>query len=141
MLDNEVCSACGPPCKRNHPSGPGFVMQRGYTLEEAKASVGKGWHVLLEVFFAAKAWNAWNERNDVRVVQVKEKFGTLRLYYDGGNDTVEGFVDALDALSARICEGCGAPGRCRGPEDGRRWLLTLCDTCHNGPYQRPYQLA
>jgi hypothetical protein len=43
--------------------------------------------------------------------QVKEKFGTLRFYYHGGDDYVRGAVAMAEAMSACTCEECGAPGR------------------------------
>lgn len=60
----------------------------------------------------------------VTVTQVKEKFGTLRFYYDGGDDVISGMVGFAEALSACTCEQCGAPGVRRGGG----WIRTLCDT-------------
>ena len=38
---------------------------------------------------------------DFRVAQVKEKFGGLRFYVDGGNEIIEGYIrDAEDAVSS-----------------------------------------
>ena len=58
-------------------------------------------------------------------VQIKEKFGTLRLYHDGGDSYCDGVVDMAEAMSAVTCERCGAPGK---PNDGG-WISTLCDGC------------
>jgi hypothetical protein len=55
--------------------------------------------------------------------QVKEKFGTLRFYYEGGNDYIDGMIAMAEAMSAHICETCGKPGTLRG----RGWLYTACD--------------
>lgn len=63
----------------------------------------------------------------VTAVQVKEKFGTLRFYYDGGDDTIHGMVWLAENLSAEICENCGNPGHII--KSG--WVQTLCDTCRN----------
>ena len=56
-------------------------------------------------------------------VQVKEKFGTLRFYYDGGDHVTQGIVMMAESLSAVTCEQCGAPGQ----PDTRGWVKTLCD--------------
>lgn len=64
----------------------------------------------------------------VVVHQVKEKFGTLRFYYAGGDAFVCGAVSLAEYLSSRTCEACGAPGRLRG--DG--WYYTACDA-HTRP--------
>ena len=60
----------------------------------------------------------------VVAMQVKEKFGTLRFYYSGGDDVVSGIERMADSMSAVMCEKCGAPGRSR--HGG--WIRTLCDT-------------
>ena len=56
-------------------------------------------------------------------VQVKEKFGTLRFYLDGYNDTISAYESFAEAMSARICEDCGSPGKTRTGG----WYRTLCD--------------
>lgn len=61
----------------------------------------------------------------VRVAQVKEKFGTLRFYYEGGDEYVAGLVSMAESMSAVTCEECGVPGKTGG--DG--WIRTLCDSC------------
>lgn len=59
----------------------------------------------------------------VVVDQVKEKFGGLRFYYTGGDDTIRGMVAVAESLSAITCEECGAPGD--QTSDG--WIKTLCN--------------
>ena len=65
------------------------------------------------------------------VEQVKEKFGTLRFYWQQtGGDVPYAQPDALviaaEALSARTCEVCGKPSE--GPQSSKSgWLYTLCD--------------
>lgn len=39
--------------------------------------------------------------------QVKEKFGSLRFYYSGGDEVVHGMVRMAEALSSKICSKCG----------------------------------
>jgi len=69
-----------------------------------------------------------DERDVMQVVadQVKEKFGTLRFYYHGGDEVVEGMVMMAESLTYRTCESCGCPGEKRG----EAWIKTLCDKCH-----------
>lgn len=55
--------------------------------------------------------------------QVKEKFGTLRFYYYGGDDYCRGVESMADAMSCVTCETCGKPGKIR--RGG--WIRTLCD--------------
>lgn len=57
--------------------------------------------------------------------QVKEKFGGLRFYIDGGSDEAYDLIDDAADRSTSICEECGEPGMVRG----HRWVRTLCDGC------------
>ena len=67
----------------------------------------------------------------VVVDQVKEKFGTLRFYYSGGDDTIHGMTRMAESMSAVTCEVCGAPGKSR--HGG--WVHTYCDH-HEEEYQQ-----
>ena len=123
----ERCSDCG--CAPCHCDTPGFVTYRGYSLEQALASVGPGWGPLVRTAFTLI------KGLPTKVVQVKEKYGTLRMYFsdygvfskdkhsvDVDIGTLE---DVLDVASSHICELCGRPGTLR---DGG-WVVTRCDEC------------
>lgn len=64
-------------------------------------------------------------RFDGNVVQVKEKFGTLRFYADGLSEEQRRAVSDAEDRSALTCETCGAPGKARAGG----WIKTLCDEC------------
>jgi hypothetical protein len=55
--------------------------------------------------------------------QIKEKYGGLRFYYDGGTPEVAAYIDFAEFHSERICDVCGAPGKPRG----NGWIRTVCD--------------
>ena len=58
----------------------------------------------------------------VTLDQVKEKFGTLRFYYTGGDDYISGLVSMAESMSGVTCEECGKPGTStRGG-----WIKTAC---------------
>ena len=59
----------------------------------------------------------------VTLDQVKEKFGTLRFYYTGGDEYISGMVTMAEAMSGVTCEECGDPGERRGGG----WIYTACD--------------
>lgn len=63
------------------------------------------------------------EPKQVVAVQVKEKFGGLRFYIDGGDSYAHGVIDMAERMSYKICEICGQPGRVRGPG----WHVTVCE--------------
>ena len=70
----------------------------------------------------------------VVAVQVKEKFGSLRFYYDGGDEYIRALVNFAESMSGRICEKCGSPGKTRGGG----WVRTLCDE-HEEEYQNQHR--
>jgi hypothetical protein len=73
---------------------------------------------------SAKAgYKDWEPVEQVVAVQVKEKFGGLRFYYDGGDEHISGMVRMAESWAAHTCEDCGKPGILR--EGG--WLRTICD--------------
>ena len=59
----------------------------------------------------------------VTLDQVKEKFGTLRFYYSGGDDVIDGMVRMAESMSGVTCEECGSPGK----RVGGGWVTTLCE--------------
>jgi len=63
------------------------------------------------------------EKTVPTAVQVKEKFGTLRFYIDGGTDAHYNYIRFAESMSAVTCETCGAPGKIRG----HGWYYTACD--------------
>ena len=94
-------------------------------------SVGDGWYDLL--------WEASNkieaeilrmpeeERKNFKAAQIKEKFGGLRFYMEGGeNDVIDNAILEAEKLSYITCEKCGKPGIPRRD----RWIKTLCNDCH-----------
>jgi len=62
----------------------------------------------------------------VVATQIKEKFGTLRFYYSGGDQYIRGLESMAESMTSRICEDCGSPGVARSTEK-RRWVRVLCD--------------
>ena len=47
----------------------------------------------------------------VVAAQVKEKFGGLRFYYDGGDENIAEIVHRAEKLSTKVCESCSAAGK------------------------------
>lgn len=64
-----------------------------------------------------------DEVHQVVVRQIKEKFGGLRFYYDGGDDMIDGMVRMAESWAGHSCEECGKPGKSRSGG----WIRTLCD--------------
>lgn len=77
-------------------------------------------------------WTAIVERKErpvpepvpqVVATQVKEKFGSLRFYFVGGDDYIDGIVDMGTSMSYRTCEVCGAPGT----SENKGWVRVRCE--------------
>lgn len=59
--------------------------------------------------------------------QVKEKFGGLRFYVEGGTDEHHAYISFAEALSYRICETCGTTTNVVQTVGG--WVYTTCRPC------------
>lgn len=85
--------------------------------------VGKGWHDIVGPLIDRC------EQEGVEIVQIKEKFGGLRFYYDG-MPSAELFkqIEAAEDASVRICESCGKPGQIK-VNSRSTWLKCTCEDC------------
>lgn len=92
-------------------------------------AVGKGWYPILEQLCAnIQQHIKWKNRESevvpqVIVEQIKEKFGGLRFYYQGGDAEISGMVRMAEAWADVACEECGGIGKRRSGG----WVRTLCD--------------
>ena len=72
-------------------------------------------------------------RVQVSVLQIKEKFGGLRFYYNvqGKCDYrfIDGAVDFAENLSYNTCEYCGTTSDKVGMTEG--WVCVICEDCQN----------
>jgi hypothetical protein len=68
----------------------------------------------------------------VTLDQVKEKFGTLRFYYTGGDEYISGMVTMAEAMSGTTCESCGNPGK----QTNGGWIKTICEPCETAREER-----
>ena len=79
--------------------------------------VGAGWHDIVRPLVE------YAQSNGVTIQQVKEKFGGLRFYVSGSDETLNVMIEAAEKQSVKTCEDCGKPGHPRGGG----WVRTLCD--------------
>ena len=91
-------------------------------------SCGDGWFPILNSLMQNIQHHLdWKNRTEevvpqVVLEQVKEKFGTLRFYYRGGDDYIAGLVSMAESMSAITCETCSKPGT----RTGGGWIKTAC---------------
>ena len=115
-------------CKRY----PQMMVNRNLPMTETCMcwgfSCGDGWFNILDQLMGNIQHHLdCNNKNgpvvaQVTLDQVKEKFGTLRFYYTGGDDEISGMVAMAEAMSGVTCEECGGPGK----RVGGGWVTTLC---------------
>ena len=81
----------------------------------------------------------WHSKNPERLyeisvipqvvaAQVKEKFGGLKFYYNGGDDAIQGMIKMATCLSYHICEKCGAMNELVS-QNSKDWIKTTCPCC------------
>ena len=91
---------------------------------------GDGWYNILDgLFDRIQRWyevNAPEDLADFLIVQVKEKYGSLRVYVSGTFPEVFDMIDAAESASQCICENCGNAGTMRNDHG---WYLVSCDKC------------
>jgi hypothetical protein len=115
-----------------------FKNRDGSIMETCMAwgfECDSGWFDIIDIMcHEIQNYIDWKSKNlsaeeveSLQVVadQVKEKFGTLRFYYSGGDDVIEGLVMMAESMSHRTCELCGNLGQLRSK--GRQ--QTLCSSC------------
>jgi len=86
---------------------------------------GEGWFRLIDQLSADITEIDKRDGSETIAVQVKEKYGGLRFYIEGGSDEVYERISEAEVDSLTICELCGEPGTTR--DDG--WVSTECDKC------------
>lgn len=92
-------------------------------------------------FYLPEGWEsivteAFDKINDypIRIAQVKEKFGGLRIYYDTesedaeSNKYVSDVIREAEAKSYKTCLTCGKPGKV---DNSKHWIVTLCEEHRN----------
>lgn len=85
------------------------------------------WHWLIDQLCdSIQSYTDANKKPQVVASQVKEKYGTLRFYYSGGDDYVAGMVWLAESMSATICEECGST---KEVTQTKGWVYTLCKEC------------
>jgi hypothetical protein len=79
--------------------------------------VGEGWRPLVKLILELLT-------KKERVIQIKEKFGQLRVYIEPFNIDLSNKIGLLEDLSSYMCEYCGSYAGCC---DKTSWFKTHCD--------------
>jgi hypothetical protein len=119
--------------------------------------IGHGWHSTVMELFAAIDALLIDAHARLEVIQIKEKFGALRIYVRLRRqprrlvappsaarpvatrvlyDAISELIDFAEQRSRCTCERCGAPGALRTSG----WMVTLCDR-HAGQVDGPSSIS
>lgn len=105
------------------PQKDGYAMVWGFEC-------GDGWYDLIRTLCKTiqghiNSYSPKDRPPQTEAIQVKEKFGTLRFYTNIHSEFAEGAIEMAAAMSAKICESCGKPGRfLKGG-----WVKVRCEEC------------
>ena len=120
---------------------PKMMVNRNKNMQETCMcwgfECGDGWFNILDQLMGniqhhidwkqaqKEKYNRGEGCTQVTLDQVKEKFGTLRFYYTGGDDAIDGMVRMAESMTGVTCEECGNVGERRGGG----WVHTYCEPC------------
>lgn len=102
---------------------PALYKNSSIGLMEYGFACGDGWYHLIDLLSQLIVLRS----TDIKIIQVKEKFGALRVYTkEKPKEEHSGFISGLlymsELLSVVICDVCGKKGTlCRGP-----YVCTRC---------------
>ena len=108
------------------------LYQNEHHRQNGYFAVGDGWEPILrrlseKVLAEYLTWPS-EQQALFQVVQVKEKFGGLRYYFDGAStEAISQAVSEAENAADATCEVCGAPGE---RVNVTNWLQTLCHACY-----------
>ena len=88
--------------------------------------IGDGWYKIMHDLVTGLA--KIDTEKSIKVMQVKEKFGGLRFYFNGepAGKEASALVDIAEDRSFNTCEECGEPGK---EVPGLGWIYTRCNKC------------
>jgi hypothetical protein len=100
-------------------------------LAEVILEHGPGWYDVLDKMLTAMASAGFDAQRD-KITQIKEKFGTIRVYVsfdqslEGGVERRERILKAMNKAdkSARTCETCGKSSHLMVTQG---WVMSRCE--------------
>jgi len=117
---------------------PKMMVNRNKDMQETCMcwgfEVGDGWfNIINQLMGNIQHHIDWKNRDgevvpQVTLDQVKEKFGSLRFYFTGGDDYICGMVTMAESMSGVTCEVCGNIGE----SNGGPWIRVRCKEHENG---------
>jgi hypothetical protein len=96
-------------------------------------SCNDGWYNLIykactELAFYLNSPLGEGLRDRFRIIQIKEKFGSLRMYTNPENEVIYEIISKYSEISEKTCEFCGKEGQIKSHNG---WLKAVCKSCEN----------
>ena|ERR1700722_15304582 len=119
---------------------PELYSKHGYSTPERSFpvyfAIGDGWFSLMyELSTAIMEHVRKNPDSLPSITDIKEKYGTLRFYTNGGDDIIDDLISKAEDASYTICEKCGNVGELM---TSGHWLSVRCPE-HKSETDRPYR--
>ena len=75
----------------------------------------------------------WSEEeyDDFRIIEIKEKYGSLRVYVNHEPEKLHEIIKKYSKMSEEICVDCGKPARWISTG----WVCPYCDNCAHEIYK------
>jgi len=109
--------------------------ERFWKLDEAETMIDNGCRADVPIYLQNRIEELRNgngvypvEMGYPEFQQIKEKFGTARIYHSSGltgDDYIDGLIAMAESMSETTCEECGNVGKTGN--HGGNWIKTLCD--------------
>lgn len=101
-----------------------------YNFVNCFPSLPRGWSVLLvKMLNEVKASLDKIDAVDAEILDIKEKYGLLRVYFNVYDKELEKIAKKYEAMSDKICMSCGAPTYKSGIRNDS--CINLCEDCLN----------
>lgn len=118
IIDN-LCDLIQQRVKQPHEN---IEMYESWVAKEEDLSLIENWKKRIE--------EEKNKIISVEFTQIKEKFGTLRIYHNSDDPYIDGLISMAESMSGSVCEKCGN----KGYMNTKGWISTLCEPCRESRF-------
>lgn len=110
---------------------PKLFRQKDLSMQETCMNwgieTGTGWYWIIDQLCSCiQDYIDANNKPQAEFVQVKEKFGQLRVYIDNADEYIRGMISLAETMSYVTCESCGVT---TGIIHTSGYIKTLCKSC------------
>lgn len=108
---------------------PKLFRQKDLSVQETcmcwGVECGSGWFWLIDnLCNCIQSYIDANNKPQVEIVQLKQKFGSMRCYVEGADELIHGMIWLAEHASYGICEECGSTVDIIHTTG---WIRTLCN--------------